>query len=162
MSVPELHRTGRIPVSSAGDAIECVFLTCFRAEFSVLAIVLRYSGIRMLRAETLDEADFLLTATAATVLMSDVQFLDGSWRDALRMAVEVHPCVATLIAADPVDSPFLFDACSRGACGTLWKPADFGAAVGLIRTADQASRDRALLRSQCAPEYDRRHSFGGR
>jgi DNA-binding NarL/FixJ family response regulator len=156
------YRTGRKPVLPNGDAIECVFLTCFRSEFSVLAIVLQYSRIRMRQAETLDEADFMLTATASTVLVSDTLFLDGSWRDALRMAVEIHPCVATLVAADPVDSPYLFDAYSRGACGALWKPADFGEAVRLIRSADQASRDRALLKNLCASEHDRRYSYGRR
>jgi len=45
----------------------------------------------MHRAETLDEADFLLTVTGATAFVSDVTFPDGTWRDALAMVAEVHP-----------------------------------------------------------------------
>src|ERR1039458_1115216 len=82
------------------NRIECVFLTCFRSDFSFLASVLYYSSIRMHRADTLDEADFLLTVTSSTVLLSDTRFLDGSWREALRMVSEVHPHVAALVVAD--------------------------------------------------------------
>ena len=154
MTVKEPYRVSRKPAFPSGDTIQCVFLTCFRSEFSVLAIVLQYSRIRLHRADTLEEADFLLSATAGTVLVSDILFLDGSWRDALSMAGEVHPSVASLIAADPVDSPFLADAYSRGACGALWKPVGFSEAIHLIRSADQASRDRALLSNRSAPTCD--------
>ena len=123
--------------------IECVYLTCFRSEFSFLATTLNYSRVRMLRAESLDEADFLLTVTGATAFLSDTTFLDGTWRDALDMAAEFHPLAASLIVADPVDWQFLSDAYTRGACGVLWKPVDFIQALERIRAADQAARDRA-------------------
>jgi DNA-binding NtrC family response regulator len=132
---PELQRS----------AIDCVFLTCFRSEFSLLATVLQYSGIRMHRAETLEEADFFLTVTSATAFLSDVNFLDGTWRDALDMAAEMHPLAAALIVADPVDGRFLEDASARGACGLLWKPLGFMEAIEWIRALDQAARDRAIL-----------------
>ena len=135
------HETTFLP-ELAGDRIECVYLTCFRAEFSSLAIVMQYSGVRLLQAESLDEADFILTVTGARVFLTDVTFPDGSWRDALYMASETHPHAASLIAAEPVDRPFLADAAACGACGVLWKPFDFSEAGNLIRTADQASRDR--------------------
>ena len=127
------------------DRIGCTYLTCFRSEFCVLATVLHYSGIRMHRAETVEEADFLLTVTGSTVLLSDVTFPDGSWRDCLAMAADVHPVVAALLVADPVDAPFLRDAYSRGSCGVLWKPIDFTESIHLIRTAHDAVRDRASL-----------------
>jgi DNA-binding NtrC family response regulator len=127
--------------------IHCVFLTCFPSDFSFLATVLYYSRIRMDRADTLDQADFLLTVTPSTVLLSDMTFLDGSWRDALRMASEVHPHVAALVVADPVDRPFLSDsdAYASGACGILWKPLAIDQAIDLIRTADEAAKNRAAL-----------------
>jgi len=131
---PELQR-GRM---------ECVFLTCFRSEFSVLATTLHYSGVRVLRAGSLDEADFLLTVTGATALLSDVTFLDGDWRDAMRMLAQLHPLVPFLIVADPVDSPYLEDAYARGACGVLWKPFDFTLVIQMIRTVGQAARERAI------------------
>jgi len=125
--------------------MECVYLTCFQSEFSILALVLQYSGIRMHRADTLEEADFLLTVTGSTVLLSDVAFLDGSWRDALRMAEDAHPLVASSIVADPADLPFLADAYDRGACGTLLKPLDSGRAIQLIRVLHEAVGDRTSV-----------------
>ena len=125
------------------ERIDCVFLTCFAAEFSTLARVLQFSGIYAHRAERLQEADFYLTVTGSTVLMTDVAFLDGNWRDALEMAAATHPLTASLVAAERVDWPFLTDAYGLGACGVLWKPMEFSAAAGEIRKLNQAARDRA-------------------
>ncbi len=125
------------------DRIECVYLTCFRSEFAFLATVLQYSGIRMLHADSLDEADFLLTVTGAGTFLCDVTFADGTWRDALDMAAQTHRRTASLIVAEPVDKPFLSDAFTRGACAVLWKPFDFIQAIDRIRTLDQAAQDRA-------------------
>lgn len=133
------HRRPEFP-----PRIECVYLTCFRSEFSFLATTLHFSRVRMFRAESLDEADFLLTVTSATAFLSDTTFLDGTWRDALEMATELHPLAASLIVADPVDWQFLSDAYTRGACGVLWKPVDFIEAIERVRAADQAARDRAV------------------
>lgn len=132
-------------------AVECVFLTCFRPEFASLATVLQYSGLRLERAESLEEADFLLTVTGATVLISDVTFPDGTWRDALHMATEIHPLVAPAIAADPVDWPFLADAYDRGVCDVLWKPIHFLQAIDTIESLDQAARERWLWAAEGSP-----------
>ena len=130
-----------------------MFLTCFRSDFSFLATVLYYSRIRMHRAETLDEADFLLTVTAGSVFLTDMMFLDGCWRDALRMISEVHPHVAALVMADAVDRPFLpdSDAYAVGACGILWKPFAMDRTIDLIQTADEASRNRVALLAEPRP-----------
>ena len=45
----------------------------------------------MHRAENVDEADFLLTATGGTAFLSDVTFPDGTWRDAIDMLAAVVP-----------------------------------------------------------------------
>ncbi len=127
------------------DRIDCVYLTCIRSDFSFLAIVLQYSGIRMHQAETLEETDFLLTVTAGTVLLSDVMFLDGSWREALRMAAAVHPHVASIVVAEEADHPSLSEAYSVGACAVLRKPFVFDEAIEWIRVLDGAARDRAAL-----------------
>ena len=128
--------------------MHCVFLTCFRAPFFVLATTLHYSGVRLHQAASLEEADFLLTVTDAKALLCDVTFPDGDWRDALRMVEQSHRFVPFLIAADPVDAPFLSDACTRGACGILWKPFDFTLAIHTVRAAGQAARDRAALAAE--------------
>lgn len=125
------------------ERIECVFLTCFAAEYARLATILQYSGIYAHRAETLQEADFYLTVTGATVLVTDVTFMDGTWRDALRMAAETHPVAPPLVAAQEADWPFLPDVFERGAGGILWKPIDFTIAIEMIQTVHQAASDRA-------------------
>ena len=137
------HRRSQWP-----DKIECVFLTSFRSDFTFLATVLRYSSIKMHRAESVEEADFLLTVTGGTVFLSDVTFVEGTWRDALAMASDLHPLVASAIVADPVDRQFLSDAFSCGACSVIWKPVDLNAVISAIRIADQAARDRSAVRNQ--------------
>ena len=134
--LPELHPSG---------SIDAVYLTCFDAEFSVLALVLQYSGIRLHRADTLDKADFLLTVTNGTVLISDLLFLDGDWRDALRMVARMHPLVGSLVAADPLDSSSIGDLYDLGGCAAIWKPIDSLRAIEVIRTVDQAARDRIFF-----------------
>ncbi|MBZ5623174.1 MAG: hypothetical protein LAQ69_31310 [Acidobacteriia bacterium] len=138
-------RAGRLREVPGTNWIECVYLTCFRSEFSVLAIILHYSAIRMHRAETLEEADFLLTVTGGTVLLSDVMFLDGSWQDALPMVGKLHPFVASLIVADRADGLSAGDAYARGACGALLKPVDSSRAIQMIRTLHEAARDRVSV-----------------
>jgi hypothetical protein len=133
--MPELTSSG----------IDVVFLTCFRAELSSLALIVQYSSIRLHRAETLEEADFLMLATGATVLVSDLLFLDGTWRDALRMAAEVHPLVGSMVTADPEDWPQVADLYRCGGCSILWKPVDCLSAIDQIRTVDQAARDRRFV-----------------
>lgn len=106
----------------------------------------------MQRAESVEEADFLLTVTGATVLVTDITFPDGTWRDALHMSAEIHPLVAPAIAADPVDWPFLADAYDRGACDVLWKPIHFLQAIHTIESLDQAARERSLWAAEASPE----------
>jgi DNA-binding NarL/FixJ family response regulator len=133
------------PAPPPGDTIEAVFLTCFRTECLFLSTVLQYSRIRVHRAETLEEADFLLTATGGTVLLSDLLFLDGAWHDALRMAAETHPLTGCLVVAERTDWHLLEELYMLGGCGALWKPVDATEAIHLIRTVDQAARDRRFV-----------------
>ena len=125
-------------------AIECVFLTCFDGACSHLANILRYSEIRMHHAGTIEEADFLLTVTGSTVLLTDIVFAEGTWADVLAMMVEVHPLVAALVVADEVDREFVSDAVSRGACGILWKSLDLDGTGRMIRAAHEAARERMI------------------
>jgi DNA-binding NtrC family response regulator len=130
--------------------IDCVVLSSFRSEFTFLQNVYRLTGIRMRHAESLDEADFLLTVTESTVLLADIVFADGSWQSALSLLRERHPLVTMLVVADPVDSPFLRDLYDRGACGVIWKPFDFDAVRMLIRAVHEASKERRALREEIA------------
>jgi DNA-binding NtrC family response regulator len=102
-------------------------------------------------AESLDEAGFLLTVTGSTVLLADVLFEDGSWRNALRMLEDHHPLVPMLVIADRVDWPFLNDLFERGACGVIWKPFDFDAIRKQIRSLHEASRERRAWQDEALP-----------
>ena len=128
--------------------IECVVLTAFDGEFAFLRNIFRFAGIRMHRADCLEQADFLLMTTCATVILSDLALADCSWRAALERIRKYHPLVAALLVADPVDVPFVQDAFTRGACGVLWKPIELDAGARMIRIADEASRERTLLREE--------------
>jgi DNA-binding NtrC family response regulator len=137
------HKTNRY--SQWSDRIECVSLTSFRSDFSFVATVLQYSGIRMHHARSVEEADFLLTVTGGTVFLSDATFAEGTWRDAMQMGADFHPLVAFSIVAEPVDWEFVSGAFGCGACGVLWKPIDISEAIAAIRLADQATRDRSIV-----------------
>jgi DNA-binding NtrC family response regulator len=125
--------------------IHCILLTSFDAEFKFLANIFGLIGIRVHHAETLEQADFLLTVTGSTVLLSDVVFQEGSWQDALGVLTSFHPFVTMLVIADPVDTPFLQELFVRGACGVLWKPVEVSEARRLIHAVHEASRERRFL-----------------
>jgi len=143
---PVSSNLGREPIArSAHCRLHCVFITCFTHDFHFLQRMLSYSEIRFHRAETLDEADFLLTVTGSKVLISDTVFLDGSWVDALEMLSCVHPRSSFVVAADSVDIGFVGDAVDRGACAVVWKPLDWAQMMRLIRTVHEAALERLSL-----------------
>src|SRR5579864_4332134 len=94
--------------------IDCVFLTCFNSEFQVFAVLLGHSGVRMHCADTLEQADFLLSVTGAKVLLSDAVFLDGTWYEAAQMLADVHSSVTLVVVLDEVEEVFWADALHRG------------------------------------------------
>lgn len=128
--------------------IDCVVLSSFHSEFTFLQNVFRPSGIRMHHAESLDQADFLLTVTESTVLLSDVVFAGGFWHSALSLLGDRHPLATMLVVADSIDHPFLGDLFNHGACGVIWKPFQFDAVRRLIRTAHEASKERRALQDE--------------
>ncbi len=136
---------GKLPVPGKPPLdlyINCVVLSSFRSEFTFLRNVFRLAGLRLHHAESLDEADFLLTVTGSTVLLSDVTFEGGSWRSALNLLRNRHPLVPMLVVADPVDGPFLRDLFEHGACGVVWRPYDFEAIRKQVRALHEASKER--------------------
>jgi hypothetical protein len=96
-------------------SIQCVFLTCFENDYRVVGTILAYGGIRIHRAETLDQADFILTVTGGTVVLTDSVFLDGTWEDTLEMCAHLHPTVSALVISHPEDRDFVEGATDRGA-----------------------------------------------
>lgn len=126
--------------------IDCVILSAFDSVFTFMRNIWALAGIRTHHAKTLEQADFLLLATDATVLLSDIATGECSWRSALQMIGDHHPVVTMLVIADPLDAPFLEDAPGLGVCGIIWKPIQFDSATKLTRIAHQASLDRRLSR----------------
>jgi DNA-binding NtrC family response regulator len=140
--------TWEAPAGATKSGIDCVFLTCFDSVFDFFANVLLGSGIRMHRAETAEQADFLLTATGGTVLLSDTAFPSGSWADAIEMLAQFHPLVASLVIADRADRQVVPEATERGAFGVLWQPLEWGQVCRFIRAADEATEERVIWQHQ--------------
>ena len=140
--MPELA-TGARPGTKCTD---CVVLTCFTLEFEFMAAILRQTGVRLHQAGGLDEADFLLTATDATVLLSDTVFPDGCWNDCLRMLSHVHPSVPLVIVSEVQDRLFVAPAMARGAAGILWKPVRISELQLLIDRSHALAMSRATER----------------
>lgn len=136
----------QMPYRTEGN--DCVVLTAFEPDFNFLRNILRFARFRVHRAETLEELDFLLIATGATVLLSDTLMPTCTWRCAASLIGDRHPHVAMLVMAHNVDAPYLQDAFFRGLCGIIWKPIEFDVATDLLQTAHQASCDRLLLRQE--------------
>jgi len=125
--------------------IDCVLLSSFEGEFSFLRNVFRTAGIRVHHAESISEADFLLTVTGSTVLLSDVIYEGGYWQSALALLSKGHPLVTMLVIADPADEPFVQDVFVRGACGVIWKPFQFESVSRQISAVHEASQERRAL-----------------
>ena len=119
-------------------------------------------SIRLHRADTVKMADFLLLASRGTVLLVDTTFLDGSWEDALAMTGKVHPLVATLICADPVDREFIAGAQERGAFHVLWRPIPLERLRSSIWTAHEATVERRVwLTARAHERRSNQHSASG-
>lgn len=121
--------------------IECVILTASAPQAAFLKNICSVVGIRVHRAATLEDADFLLMATNSAVLLSDVIAVDCSWQSALGMLWEQYPHVKMLVVADPSEAPFLQDADAPGLSGVIWRPIQFNTVIQSIRAAHQASSD---------------------
>ena len=149
MPIPDRAAATRQQLASADpESDDCIFLTCFNCEFNFLSTLLRHSGLRLRCAGTLEQADFLLTVTGATVVLCDAVFLDGCWSDCAEMLAHFHPHVSLLVLADELDEPFVRGAVDRGACAVSWKPLCFQELRGLIRVAREASVNRMILQAK--------------
>ena len=130
--------------------IQCVLLTSFESEFSFLRNVLWTAGVRVHHAESLEEADFLLTVSGSTVLLSDAIFDGGYWQAASGLLQRSHPLVTMLVIAEPADRAFVGDVFAHGACGIIWKPFEFALLKKQIRVVHEAAQERRILAQEDA------------
>ncbi len=101
---------------------DCVFLSSSEREYQTASRLLKPPGIRIHHAALLEQADFLLTATGALVLLSDMAFLDGSWTDAKGMLAKLHPRVALVLALENADERLWLDVLEQGVYDVVLKP----------------------------------------
>jgi len=138
-------RRSRLSLESASGSIsgvDCVVLSCFADDVRFLATLLGLSRIRLHRADTLDEADFLITATGATVLVTDSRFLDGSWQHAAEMLRQRHPLLPAIVLAEVIESGSLSRAGDLGVFDICWKPPQFAILRAAVQRAHEATLDR--------------------
>jgi DNA-binding NtrC family response regulator len=112
------------PIKAAappGPGLDCVFLTSSEPQLESVARLLPRNGIRIHHAAMLEQAEFLLGVTRATVLLTDAEFLDGTWEDAIGL-LKSHPEVALVVTSPQADEGFWIDALERGAYDLIVQP----------------------------------------
>ena len=102
--------------------IKCVFLTAAEKDFREAVGVLRTARITLHHAASLEQAGFQLVRTHAGVLLTELKFLDGGWKDALKMLSASHPRVALVLAASQADERQWIHALECGAFDLVGKP----------------------------------------
>ena len=125
-------------------AIDCVFLSSFENDVRFATNVLATAGICLHHAGSTDEADFLLIATAATVLISDVTYVYGTWKDTLQMLRETHPLVAAVLCADDGDGEIASRAVHCGFINVCRKPLVISTLTAAIRKAHDVTFERMI------------------
>jgi len=110
----------------------CVYLTSSIPAADLASRMLEAAQIHIHRSTGLDDAKALLKATRSHVLLTDVAFEKGSWRDALRMA-RLLPLRTALVVV------------SRVADERLWIGALDSAAYDLILEPFHADELRRIL-----------------
>ena len=121
-SVLPWRRTQRLNSRRTVPAFECVYLTSSEYDFRNASLSLGAAGILLHRAAILEQAEFLLGVTGAGVLLSELEFLDGNWRDAKGMLSQCHPEAALLVSVSQADERILTEVLERGGHGVILKP----------------------------------------
>lgn len=116
--------TASHPIKSADprqSGFDCVFLTSSEPQLQAVSRLLPRAGIRIHHAAILEQAEFLLGVTRATVLLTEAEFLDGTWEEAIGM-LRSHPEVALVVTSALADEGFWVDALERGAYDLIVQP----------------------------------------
>jgi DNA-binding NtrC family response regulator len=152
----------RQKVGTSEIRIECVYLTPTEPEFKVAARLLSGTAISLHHAATLEQADFQLTRTRAKVLLTELQFPDGGWEDALEMLAGSFPQVALVLAASDADEHLWIRVLERGAFDLIVKPFRAEDLQRILENADAHSRSTESGTTSSAedPEEDRSRSAG--
>ncbi len=110
------------PRPEPANGFDCVFLSPSPRDFRTVSRLLEPARIRVHHAASLRQADALLTATGAPVLLGATACLDGSWIDANHMLTRLHPTVVQVVVADDADEKFRIDVLEHGVYDLILKP----------------------------------------
>jgi len=136
---PEVAPEDRI-IGSGDPDIKCVFLTPSETEFRRAEAILRATPISLHHAATLEQAEFQLARIEAGVLMTELQFPDGDWEDAIEMLSHSYPRVLLVLAAAQADERLWIRALERGAFDLVSKPFQTEELRRILENADAHSK----------------------
>lgn len=102
--------------------IDAVFLTPSVEEFEKAWLVLKTASIRIHPAASVEQAQSLMIATDARVLLVQVDSLDGGWEAAAEMIGRLRPPRALVVAGPLIDEHFWISALEGGAFDVVLMP----------------------------------------
>jgi len=100
----------------------CVYLTRSVRQAELTSTLVESAQIRIYHAAGLADARERLTLTRSRVLLTDIAFERGDWKNALQMTVRLRPSTALVVAARLADERLWLDVLERGAYDLILKP----------------------------------------
>jgi DNA-binding NarL/FixJ family response regulator len=100
----------------------CVYLTSCSQAADLVSTLAATAQIRIHHANSLDNAKARIQATKARVILADVAFDKGDWKDAARMAAHLPFQVALVLVSRFVDHWLWIDALEGGAYDLISQP----------------------------------------
>jgi DNA-binding NtrC family response regulator len=121
----------------------CVFLGCSWEDYQLASGLLHAAHICVHRAGSLEQADSLLGTGDSRVLLTEVAFPGGTWRDALAMTARHGRNVVLVVTAALADERFWLDVLDQGAYDLILKPFVAEELLRILENADACARTRA-------------------
>jgi DNA-binding response OmpR family regulator len=111
-----------MPDNLASLRFSCVYLTFSSCAAEIALALLDSAQIHIHHSTTLDDAEGRLQATRSQILLTDVWFERGSWKDALRMAARLPLRTVVVLVSHIADERLWLDALECGAYDLILKP----------------------------------------
>ncbi len=109
------------PATAPLQGFSCVYLTSSIPSAALASSMVESAQIHIHPSTGLDDARARLKATKSRVLLADVAFEGGNWRDALRMTA-LLPRTALVVASHLADERLWIGALEQGAYDLILKP----------------------------------------
>lgn len=140
---PEAEGPGGIEQQE--DPIDCVFLTNSARNYGIVSRLLAKSRIRLSHATTIEQADFLLTATGSRVILTESS---EEWAKTFDMLNVLHPGASFVIAVEEVEREAWIEIAWQGICDVVMRPFS---AVELRKVLESAHRLSMMKRRRRGP-----------